>query len=53
MPNAIAHFLARRTARRIRVRLGQLPLEVLSLFVSQRERLVLIGDAVPKLLDQI
>ena len=42
-----------RTARRIGVRLGQPPLEVLSLFVRQRERFVLVGDAVPKLLDQL
>jgi len=53
MPDALAHVLPRRTARRIGVRLGQPPLEVLSLFVSQRERFVLVGDAVPKLLDQL
>ena len=45
MPDALAHVLPGRTARRIRVRLGQPPLEVLSLFVSQRERFVLVGNA--------
>jgi len=53
MPDALAHVLPGRTARRIRVRLGQPPLELLSLFVRQRECFVLIGDAVPKLLDQL
>jgi hypothetical protein len=40
-------------ARGIGVRLDQPPLEVLSLLARQRERFVLIGDAVPKLFDQL